>query len=97
MKFFNDISNFNNVSDYLPILNGILFVETFVIFFTLAPLYSFKNPHFLVSKIPIISSFMRCFYCIFSHYFNAFFIPFFLFPVFSHTLYFISPFSSNHT
>ena len=35
MKLFNDISNFNNVSDYLPILNGILFVETFVIFFTL--------------------------------------------------------------
>jgi hypothetical protein len=35
MKLFNDISNFNNTSDYLPILNGILFVETFVIFFTL--------------------------------------------------------------
>lgn len=35
MKLFNDISNFNNVADYLPILNGILFVETFVIFFTL--------------------------------------------------------------
>jgi len=42
MKFFNDISNFNNVSDYLPILNGILFVETFVIFFTLH--------HFIRSK-----------------------------------------------
>jgi len=35
MKLFNDISNFSNVSDYLPILNGILFVETFTIFFTL--------------------------------------------------------------
>jgi hypothetical protein len=35
MKLFNDISKFNNVSDYLPILNGILFVETFTIFFTL--------------------------------------------------------------
>jgi hypothetical protein len=33
---FKDISNFNNTSDYLPILVGVLTVETFVIFFTFA-------------------------------------------------------------
>jgi|UniRef100_A0A6C0HS21 hypothetical protein len=32
--FFKDISNFNKVSDYLPILVGVFTVETFVIFFT---------------------------------------------------------------
>ena len=31
-----NISNFNNTSDYLPILVGVLIVETFVIFFTFA-------------------------------------------------------------
>jgi len=31
---FNDISNFNNTSDYLPILVGVLYVETFVLSFT---------------------------------------------------------------
>jgi len=33
---FKDISNFNNTSDYLPILVGVLTVETFVIYFTFA-------------------------------------------------------------
>ena len=33
---FKDISNFNNTTDYLPILVGVLIVETFVIFFTFA-------------------------------------------------------------
>jgi uncharacterized protein YacL len=32
--FFKDISHFNNTSDYLPILVAVLWVETFVIFFT---------------------------------------------------------------
>jgi len=31
-----NISNFNNTSDYLPILVGVLIIETFVIFFTFA-------------------------------------------------------------
>lgn len=31
-----NISNFNNTSDYLPILVGVVIVETFVIFFTFA-------------------------------------------------------------
>ena len=43
MKLFGDISNFSNVSDYLPILNGVLFVETFVIFFTLHNFISSKT------------------------------------------------------
>ena len=30
---FKDISNFNNISDYLPILVAVFFVETFTIFF----------------------------------------------------------------
>jgi uncharacterized protein YacL len=34
--FFKNISNFKNTSDYLPILVGVLIVETFVIFFTFA-------------------------------------------------------------
>ena len=33
---FKNISNFNNTEDYLPILVGVLTVETFVIFFTFA-------------------------------------------------------------
>jgi len=33
---FKDISNFNNTSDYLPILVAALTVETFVIYFTFA-------------------------------------------------------------
>jgi hypothetical protein len=32
-QFFKDISNFNNTWDYLPILAGVLTVETFVIYF----------------------------------------------------------------
>lgn len=35
MNGFKDISNFSNVSDYLPILNGVLFVETVGIYLTL--------------------------------------------------------------
>lgn len=34
MQLFKDISNFNNTADYLPILVGVLWVESFVIFFT---------------------------------------------------------------
>lgn len=34
--FFKDISNFGKTEDYLPILVGVLTVETFVIFFTFA-------------------------------------------------------------
>jgi len=34
MQLFKNISNFNNTADYLPILVGVLLVETFVIFFT---------------------------------------------------------------
>lgn len=34
MQLFKNISNFNNTADYLPILVGVLWVETFVIFFT---------------------------------------------------------------
>jgi len=33
---FKDISNFDKIEDYLPILVGVLTVETFVIFFTFA-------------------------------------------------------------
>jgi hypothetical protein len=36
MQIFKNISNFNNTEDYLPILVGVLTVETFVIFFTFA-------------------------------------------------------------
>lgn len=43
MPLFGDISKFSNVSDYLPILNGILFVETFTIFFTLHNFLRSKN------------------------------------------------------
>ena len=32
-RIFNDISKFNNTSDYLPILVAVLWVETFTIFF----------------------------------------------------------------
>jgi len=35
MKLFNDISNYNNVADFLPIINAVLCVETFTIFFAL--------------------------------------------------------------
>jgi hypothetical protein len=35
MKMFKDISHFSNVSDYLPILNAVLFVETVGIYLTL--------------------------------------------------------------
>ena len=34
MQLFKNISNFNNTADYLPILVAVLWVETFVIFFT---------------------------------------------------------------
>jgi uncharacterized protein YacL len=34
MQLFKNISNFNTSSDYLPILVGVLWVESFVIFFT---------------------------------------------------------------
>jgi len=34
MQLFQNISNFNNTADYLPILVGVLWVESFVIFFT---------------------------------------------------------------
>ena len=53
MKFFNDISNFNNVSDYLPILNGILFVETFTIFFTLHSFLRSKTLSFWYQKFQL--------------------------------------------
>jgi len=53
MKFFNDISKFNNVSDYLPILNGILFVETFTIFFTLHSFLRSKKLTFWYQKFQL--------------------------------------------
>lgn len=53
MKLFNDISNFNNVSDYLPILNGILFVETFTIFFTLHSFLRSKKLTFWYQKFQL--------------------------------------------
>ena len=53
MNFFNDISNFNNVSDYLPILNGILFVETFIIFFTLHNVLRSKKLSFWYQKFQL--------------------------------------------
>jgi uncharacterized protein YacL len=34
MQLFGNISNFNKTTDYLPILIGVMWVETFVIFFT---------------------------------------------------------------
>ena len=33
MKYFKDISDFNNVNDYLPILNGCLNADLIIIFF----------------------------------------------------------------
>lgn len=39
---FKDISKFSNVSDYLPIFNGILFIETFTIYLTLLGFYKSK-------------------------------------------------------
>jgi len=33
---FKNISNFSNIGDYLPILNGILFVELFMIYLSLS-------------------------------------------------------------
>jgi hypothetical protein len=35
MKLFQDISNFSNINDYLPIINGVLFTETIVIYLAL--------------------------------------------------------------
>lgn len=64
MKFFNDISNFNNVSDYLPILNGILFVETFVIFSLCTTLFVQK-----LSLFGIKNSNYQQFYAMFLLYF----------------------------
>lgn len=53
MKFFNDISKFNNVSDYLPILNGILFVEIVIIFFTLRRVLPSKTLAFWYQKFQL--------------------------------------------
>jgi uncharacterized protein YacL len=36
MVFFQDISHFSNMHDYLPILNGVLFVEIIVLFLALS-------------------------------------------------------------
>jgi hypothetical protein len=35
MKLFQDISNFSNTNDYLPIINGVLFTETIAIYLAL--------------------------------------------------------------
>jgi len=35
MKLFQDISNFSNINDYLPIINGVLFTETIVLYLAL--------------------------------------------------------------
>lgn len=48
MQLFKDISNFNNAADYLPILVGVVWVETFVIFFT-----------FMVSRSKVLEQWYR--------------------------------------
>ena len=42
-SWFKDISTFSNVSDYLPIFNGVLFIETFNIYLALFEVFKSKN------------------------------------------------------
>ena len=39
---FKDISKFSNIFDYLPILNGVLLVETFIIYFAIKGVFKSK-------------------------------------------------------
>ena len=53
ITFFKDISNFSNTSDYLPILNGVLLVETIVLGLALVQL---KHSKYLQQWVSIRNS-----------------------------------------